>query len=76
MQPSGRPIVLGYSLPPADLTIRGMIVDAIRYRQIRVDIADLYSRQVSDQFVQLGVPLDRITCFDGSGTPRRSGTSR
>jgi hypothetical protein len=60
-----RLILVGYSLPVADLTIGGMLEDAASGRSLEVMIVNPSPEPVSDRLLGLGVSHDRIECRSG-----------
>lgn len=60
-----RLVLIGYSLPPADLTIAGLIEDAVRGRALPVTVVNPDPRPVRRQLLALGIPSTDIECIDG-----------
>jgi hypothetical protein len=57
--------ILGYSLPPGDLVMSGMLESAIRGKGISIEIADLDPAGPKDRLVGLGAAPESITTFAG-----------
>ena len=67
LRTAGRVFILGYSLPPADLTFAGMLTDALRDSRAALRIVDVRAAAVKARLTALGFAEDRID-FVGSGS--------
>ena len=59
-----RVFILGYSLPPADLTFAGMLVDSLMATPTPITVVDPRGTAVRDRLDDLGFPGARIRVFD------------
>jgi hypothetical protein len=57
--------ILGYSLPPGDIVMSGMLESAIRGQDVLIDIADLDPTGPRDRLVALGASPQAVTTFEG-----------
>lgn len=57
-------VLVGYSLPAADLTFTGMIEDAIANRDVQIEVVDTQPEPVCDRLMRLGVPEEQISTVD------------
>ncbi len=62
-------IIIGYSLPPADLTFAGMLADSLRASWAPLTVVDLRSPAVKNRLSGLGFPDSRIQVFDAGTAP-------
>lgn len=60
-----RLIVIGYSVPPEDQVVSGMLAEALRGRDIEVIIVDRCVAHVEDRLRDLGVDPAGVQRFDG-----------
>jgi hypothetical protein len=60
-----RLVLVGYSLPVGDLAMRGLIEDAVRGREVSVDVVNPRATEVRDRLVAMGIPSERVTCHAG-----------
>lgn len=60
LREASRVIIMGYSLPPADLTFAGMLVDALRDTESTILIIDPAATSVAERLSALGFSRDRI----------------
>jgi hypothetical protein len=61
-----RLVLVGYSLPGADLTIGGMIEDAASGRSLTVTVVNPCPQPVRNQLLTLGIKGEKIECRDGA----------
>lgn len=64
-----RVFILGYSLPPTDLTFAGMLADALRSSAAPLTVVDLRGPAVKDRLVSLGISASRVEVFDPGPSP-------
>lgn len=69
LRSASRVIILGCSLPPADLTFAGMLADSLRPSPASLTIVDLRSSAVKDRLSGLGFPASRIRVLDPGTAP-------
>ena len=63
LREADRLILIGYSLPVADLTLSGMISDGIANREVECIVVNPYAEGVKARLIELGVPSERIGQF-------------
>ncbi|MGI8446623.1 MAG: hypothetical protein ACR2MP_05445, partial [Streptosporangiaceae bacterium] len=61
---AARVFVLGYSLPPADLTFAGMLTDALRGSTAQLTVVDPRADVVQARLTSLGFTEDRVRAFE------------
>ncbi len=66
LQGAAQVVVVGYSLPPTDLTVVNML-STLRGSEASVTVVDLRAADVAGRLMELGVPEERIACVDGRG---------
>src|SRR5262249_6182799 len=77
LRSADRVVILGYSLPPADLTFAGMLTDSLRSSSATLTIVDMRGRDVEERLINLGFPAARIEVFDpGAAQPVPAFASR
>jgi hypothetical protein len=64
LQSADRIFILGYSLPPADLTFAGMLVGSLLAAPAPITVVDPRGTAVRDRLDGLGFPGSRIRVFD------------
>ena len=64
-----RVFILGYSLPPADLTFAGMLTDALLDSEATLTIIDLQAGAVKTRLTALGFAEDRVHTFEPASAP-------
>jgi hypothetical protein len=65
-----RVFLVGYSLPPADLTFAGMLTDALGESAAKLAIIDPHALAVKERLKSLGFPDDRIhVAGSGAASP-------
>jgi hypothetical protein len=64
-----RVFILGYSLPPADLTFAGMLTDALRGSTASLAVIDLRAELVQARLTGLGFTEDRVHAFQYDSSP-------
>lgn len=69
LRSASRVFIIGYSLPPTDLTFAGMLADSIRTSPASLTIVDLRTSAVKDRLLALGFPDSRIQVFDPGTSP-------
>jgi hypothetical protein len=70
LRQADRVFVVGYSLPPTDLTFAGMLADSLRESRATLMVVDLRASAVADRLTSLGFPDDRVEVFEpGAGLP-------
>lgn len=65
-----RLVLVGYSLPVGDLAMRGLIEDAVRGREVSVEVVNPRATDVLDRLVAMGIPAERVTCHAGDDAVR------
>jgi hypothetical protein len=66
---AGRVFILGYSLPPADLTFAGMLSHALRASSAHLTVIDLNAQAVRARLTSLGFAEDRVHIFGHRSSP-------
>jgi hypothetical protein len=61
---------VGYSLPVGDLAMRGLIEDALRGREVSVEVVNPRAEEVRDRLVAMGIPFGCVTCHGGAEAVR------
>lgn len=61
-----RIVLFGYSMPPADLVMAGMMQAALRGREVQVEVVNPDPAQPKKRLIGLGVAADMITTCDGA----------
>ena len=69
LRTADRVFVLGYSLPPADLTFAGMLTDTLRDSPATLTIVDPSAPAVTERLASLGFPDNRVQAFDPGAEP-------
>lgn len=69
LRAASRVFILGYSLPPADITFAGMLTTALARSQAPVVIVDPAAAQVQRRLHMLGFAEDRVRAFDSGDSP-------
>lgn len=69
LRSADRVFILGYSLPPADLTFAGMLTDALRESDASLTIVDPRALAVKDRLTALGFTEDRVYPSEGVASP-------
>ncbi len=64
MTKARRLIVIGYSVPPEDHVVAGMLAETLRGRDVEVVIADPCTRSIKARLTRLGIALSVKECFD------------
>jgi hypothetical protein len=58
--------LIGYSLPPTDLVVSGMLAEALSSRSLRVDVVNPWPEAVAERLVALGVPDSNLNLIGGA----------
>jgi hypothetical protein len=58
--------LVGYSLPPADLVMSGMLVSAIRGREVSIEVVNPSPDGPSERLLGLGANSQHLTCIEGT----------
>ncbi|MGO9963012.1 MAG: hypothetical protein ACLPUG_06230 [Acidimicrobiales bacterium] len=58
--------LVGYSLPPADLVMSGMLVSAVRGRDVPIEVVNPCPDGPHDRLLGLGANPEHLTCIDGA----------
>ncbi|MGH3157047.1 MAG: hypothetical protein ACRDNF_10780, partial [Streptosporangiaceae bacterium] len=66
---AARVFILGYSLPPADLTFAGMLTDALRGSTASLTVVDPRADMVQARLTSLGFTEDRVRAFEYESSP-------
>jgi hypothetical protein len=69
LRTAGRVFILGYSLPPADLTFAGMLTDALADSQDTLTIVDVRASAVKARLTALGFAEDRVHSVGSGSAP-------
>jgi hypothetical protein len=69
LRQADRVFVVGYSLPPTDLTLAGMLTSALADSQATVTVIDLRASAVAERLASLGFPSNRIEVFEPGPQP-------
>jgi hypothetical protein len=64
-----RVFIVGYSLPPTDLTFASMLTDTLIKSPSYVTIVDLRPAAVAERLCALGFPEDRVEVFESAIQP-------
>lgn len=60
-----RIVLVGYSIPPADHSIMGLLSDGIQGRDVKIEIVNLSPSVVEQRLIRLGAASDQIGCVCG-----------
>jgi hypothetical protein len=63
--------LVGYSLPPADLVMSGMLASAIRGRDVLIEVVNPYPDGPRERVLGLGADPEGLTCIDGQDCVER-----
>lgn len=66
-----RIVLIGYSIPPADHSIIGMLTDGIQNRNVKFEVVNLRPQEVKPRLVRLGVDPGSITTYAGKNSIER-----
>ena len=69
LRTASRVFILGYSLPPADLTFTGMLTDTLRDSQASLTTVDVRASAVKARLTALGFAEDRVHSVGSGSAP-------
>lgn len=69
LRSANRVFILGYSLPPADLTFADMLTDALRGSDATLTVVDPRGLAVKDRLIALGFAEDHVHLFEWGSSP-------
>lgn len=66
-----RIVLIGYSIPPADHSVIGMLTDGVQNRKLKFEVVNLRPQEVKARLLRLGVDPGSITTYAGKNCIKR-----